>query len=242
MGELSGPDISPRGADRTSGAASRWHAEAVAYDAWFDQPWGAYASLVEQDLLLEAIGLVTGLDVCDAGCGTGRFATRLEQEGAAVVGVDGDVFSLGVAAGRVGAPLVLADVHRMPFDDRSFDVSLAVTVCEFTADPAVVIAELVRITRPGGCVVIGSLNRHSPWGWWNRRQFEDPPWDTARFLVREELDRIARSHGTVAWNQGLYAPTALPAIGRWGPTLERVGRILAPRHGAFEVLTITVPK
>lgn len=36
-------------------------------------------------------------------------------------------------------------------------------------------SELARVTRPGGLVVIGGLQRNSPWGWWNRRQFDETP-------------------------------------------------------------------
>ena len=221
---------------------SRWAADAVAYDNWFDRPWGKYASRVEHDLLLDAIGPVDGLDACDAGCGTGRFAARLEADGARVVGVDRDPAELTVARTRVRGELIEADVHHLPFPDSAFDVTVAVTVCEFAADPAAVIAELARVTRPGGSVVIGSLHRSSPWAWWNRRQFAEPPWNTARLLDRAELERIARPHGRTTWTSGLYAPTVLPGISRWATFLERVGRRIAPRHGAFEVLTITLPE
>lgn len=53
---------------------------------------------------------------------------------------------------------------------------------------------------------------------------------------------IARTYGTISWRQGLYAPTALPEITRWGPLVECIGRRIAPRRAAFEVLTITLPE
>jgi SAM-dependent methyltransferase/uridine phosphorylase len=214
--------------------------DAAAYDTWFDRPWGRYASRIEHELLLDAIGPVAGLDVCDAGCGTGRFTARLA--GARVFGVDRDPAELALARTRVSGELVEADVHHLPFPDGRFDVTIAVTVCEFAADPAAVFAELARVTRPGGRVVIGSLHRNSPWGWWNRNQFRQPPWNSARFFDRDQLDRIARPHGRTTWAHGLYAPAALPGIGRWGALIERIGRRIAPHHGAFEVLTITRPR
>jgi SAM-dependent methyltransferase/uridine phosphorylase len=219
--------------------SSRWVADARAYDAWFDQPWGEYASGVEHQLLLDSAAPLAGLEVCDAGCGTGRLATRLEAAGARVTAVDRDPAALGIARTRLRGDLVEGDIQRSPFPDDTFDVTFAVTVCEFTADPAVTIGELIRITRPGGRVIIGSLNPNSPWGSWNRRQFRQPPWDTARFLDHDHLDRVARQHGTTRWRTGLYAPTALP--GRWGPRLERLGRRVAPRRAAFEVIAITRP-
>jgi hypothetical protein len=114
--------------EETSDEPSRWRADAAAYDEWFDQPWGSYASSIEHDLLVDAIGPVVGLEVCDAGCGTGRFAARLEAAGARVVGVDSEGASLAIARTRVTGELVEGDVHRLPFDDAHFQVTVAVTV------------------------------------------------------------------------------------------------------------------
>jgi ubiquinone/menaquinone biosynthesis C-methylase UbiE len=54
-----------------------------------------------------------------------------------VVAVDRDRASLTVAARRVECPMVVGDVHALPFVDAAFDAMFAVTVCELTADPAV---------------------------------------------------------------------------------------------------------
>jgi ubiquinone/menaquinone biosynthesis C-methylase UbiE len=56
---------------------------------------------------------------------------------------------LTVAARRVRATLLAADAGSLPFRDGAFDVTIAVTVCEFTASPAALVAELARVTRPG---------------------------------------------------------------------------------------------
>lgn len=223
-------------------SASAWDADAATYDAWFDRPWGAYASTIEHRLLIDSAPRLGGLRMCDAGCGTGRFAARLESEGAIVTAVDADPDALGIARTRMRGPVACADIDHLPFPDDTFDVVFAVTVCEFTADTAATIAELARVTRPGGHVIVGSLNPDSPWGRWNRRQFDQPPWSTARFLDHDRLDRIGREHGTTSWRRGLYAPGALPGLTRWGSILERVGRRIAPRHAAFEVVTITLPR
>ena len=114
--------------------ASRWLADPAAYDAWFDQPWGEYATEVEHRLLLDPVPDVAHLRVCDAGCGTGRLMQRHENIGADVVGVDRDPGALMVASRRVSGPLIIGDVHKLAFRNGHFDVTFAVTVCEFTAD------------------------------------------------------------------------------------------------------------
>ncbi len=225
----------------TMESPSRWSAPAGAYDAWFERPWGRHATATEHRMLLAAAGPVAGATVLDAGCGTGRFAHRLETEGADVIGVDRDADALAIARTRTAGMLLLGDTHQLPLADRSVDVAFAVTVCEFTADPARVFAELARVVRPGGRVVLGSLNRISPWGGWNRRQFSAAPWNTARFLDRRTLLGLGAPHGRCRLQAGLYSPRAVPVIERWSPILDRIGGLLAPGLGAFQVLTIEIP-
>jgi len=221
-------------------AGSTWVADAERYDHWFESPWGSYAFATERQAILAAAGNLAGKTVADIGCGTGRFTTDLERRAGRVVGLDPDPSMLAVAARRTAAPLIVGDGHRLPFGDDRFDVTIAITVCEFTTDSEVVIAELVRVTRPGGRVIVGALNRHSPWGIANRHQFDQPPWDTARFLTRADLRRLGRPHGTVHLQAALYPPRALPLISAWGPVLEPIGRLVAPGAGAFNVLTIDI--
>ncbi len=58
---------------------------------------------------------------------------------------------------------VTADMTTLPFADRSFDKSVSATALEFVADEKRAVAELFRVTRPGGVVVVATLNSLSPW-------------------------------------------------------------------------------
>lgn len=240
MTEPSSPDSDRPGLDHASrpAAGSSWVADAERYDQWFDQPWGHYASRVEREALLAAAGDLTNRSVADIGCGTGRLTAHLERLAGDVVGVDPDRAMLAVAARRVRSPLLVGDGHHLPIRDAAVDVAIAVTVCEFTAEPALVVAELARITRPGGRIAIGALDRHSPWGIANRHQFDQPPWNAATFLSATDLERLGAPHGSVTFSPALYAPRALPLIDTWGPLLEPLGRRLAPHWAAFNILTI----
>jgi SAM-dependent methyltransferase len=219
-------------------AGSTWVADAGDFDRWFDQPWGRYASGIERAAVLDAAGDLSGTTVADIGCGTGRLTAELERRAPWVVGLDPDPSMLAVAARRTAVPLVVGDGHRLPFGTHAVAVAIAVTVCEFTVDPGGVIAELARITRPGGRVIVGALNRNSPWGLANRRQLDQPPWDRARFLTADDLCTLGRPHGTIEVRGALVTPTALPLIDVWGPVVERAGRRLARRWCAFNVLVI----
>ena len=209
----------------------------AAYDRWFDTRWGRYAFTIGLAAIGRAAGRLDGLRVLDAGCGTGRFTAALERHAARLAGVDLDPAMLTVAARRVRAPLLAADAGELSFRDGAFDVTIAVTVCEFTSSPAAVVAELARVTRPGGRVVIGALNR-SVWGLARRRQLRRPPWQAARFLTRRQLRALGARHGRVRLHGTLITPGAVPGSWRIGPLLEALGRRAFPAAGAFQVLTV----
>lgn len=142
------------------------------------------------------------------------------------------------AARRVRAPLLAADARELPFRDAVFDVTIAVTVCEFTASPAALVAGLARVTRPGGRVVIGALNRRRAWGLSRHRRLRRPPWQAARFLTRRQLRALGARHGRVRLHGGLVVPGAVPGSWRVGPFLEALGRRACPAAGVFQVLAI----
>jgi ubiquinone/menaquinone biosynthesis C-methylase UbiE len=58
---------------------------------------------------------------------------------------------------------VTADMANLPFADGSFDKSVSVAALEFVADEKRAVAELFRVTKPGGVVVVATLNSLSPW-------------------------------------------------------------------------------
>ncbi|HEX6420789.1 MAG TPA: class I SAM-dependent methyltransferase, partial [Acidimicrobiales bacterium] len=210
-------------ADRDADGA--WRAEAESYDAWFESPWGRYAWDVESRLLRAALGGAEQGLVLDVGCGTGRSSALLRGPGAHVVGVDPDPGMLDLAVSRADAAL-LAEGERLPFPDRAFDAAVAVTVLEFVRGPAEVLAEMARVTRSGGRIVVGALNPRSPWGASHRRDLRSGPWRAARFLSGRGLLRLGAAHGTVSLAEGLHAPGRLPGLDRWGPAAEALARRL----------------
>ena len=58
---------------------------------------------------------------------------------------------------------VTADMALLPFADGVFDKTVSVTALEFIEDEKRAVAELFRVTKPGGSVVVATLNSLSPW-------------------------------------------------------------------------------
>jgi SAM-dependent methyltransferase len=107
-----------------------------------------------------------GLDV---GCGTGVLAARLADEGYAMTGVDPSAGMLEIMRQRFPAvAAVEASGTALPFADGSFDLVLTVAALHHIADPADVrrtLAEMVRVARPGGRVLVWDHNPRNPyWG------------------------------------------------------------------------------
>lgn len=90
----------------------------------------------------------------DAGGGTGRVASTLRPLVSRLVITDLSAAMLGQAQAKGLACPVQAQVERLPFPDGSFDRVLVVDALHHFADQWGAIAELVRVLRPGGRLVI----------------------------------------------------------------------------------------
>lgn len=136
------------------------------YQAWFQTPLGRVILELEQDLVQGMLQPRPGERILDGGCGTGVFTAALLAAGAAVVGLELSAPMLARArkdlAGQAFAPL-RGDLTRLPLAGACCDKALSVTALEFIADGRAAVRELFRVTRPGGRVVVATLNRLSPW-------------------------------------------------------------------------------
>ena len=127
---------------------------------------------------------VAGGRYLDVGCGTGADANALAvRHGVDVVGVDASETMVEEARRRGLPEAVVADAASLPFEDASFDGAWADRVFQHLADPEPALAELVRVTRPGGRIVVA-----------------DPDYDEIRRMAaspeaQSELESIREAHG-----------------------------------------------
>lgn len=147
----------------------------------------------EAEELLDLIGVATGASVADVGCGTlGILAVLRDRVGVAgrVVGVDRDARILETAS-QVDAELglhvefVLGDATGLSIPADSFDLVHERTVLLNVTDPEAVIAEMIRITRPGGVIALQEPDS-SAW-------ICDPPHPAWEQLRAELIDAYARN-------------------------------------------------
>jgi ubiquinone/menaquinone biosynthesis C-methylase UbiE len=112
--------------------------------------------------LLDSLELEPGHAVLDLGCGPGAdlpaMADAVTLSGR-VVGVDIDPRMAEAASTRLRehpqVEVLLGDGHALPFEDDTFDRARMDRALQHVADPAAVLAELLRVLRPGGLLRIG---------------------------------------------------------------------------------------
>ncbi|HAM71641.1 MAG TPA: hypothetical protein DCM86_08370 [Verrucomicrobiales bacterium] len=95
--------------------------------------------------------------VLDVGCGVGQVVGALARDGVDAQGVDVSAPNIERAS-RVTDRCQLYDGARLPFPDRHFAAVGALNVLEHVDQPEAFLAELVRVTAPGGRVVVSSPN------------------------------------------------------------------------------------
>ena len=95
----------------------------------------------------------------DAGCGTGFYTSELTADNT-VIGVDVSTEMLRLCSLNGLVP-VQGDLRHLPFVKDSFDEVLAAEVLQHFRWPEPILSEIVSVTRPGGQIVVTSLNPHS---------------------------------------------------------------------------------
>ncbi len=157
------------------------------------------------------LGLHSGERLLDFGCGGGRHSFEAMRHGAVATALDADAEEAGRAAGWVRALLdedkktaesggqghvVVGDGLALPFPDACFDRVVASEVLEHLTDDGSVLAELARVTRPGGTLAV-TVPRWYPEviNWRLSSEYHNAPGGHVRIYRRAQLERRLREAG-----------------------------------------------
>jgi ubiquinone/menaquinone biosynthesis C-methylase UbiE len=121
------------------------------------------------EALVEKLGITKGLNVLDLGCGDGTTAVPAAKLGADVLGID-IARNLVEAGNRRAAERGLTNLEFQEGDasnleqvpDKSFDLVVSIFGAMFAPKPFDVAKEMVRVTRPGGRIVMGNWIPNDP--------------------------------------------------------------------------------
>ncbi len=166
-----------------------------------------------------------GATVLDVGGGPGYFADAFRAVGARYVSVEADLGELS-ARSEPGPGSVLGSALALPVRDGSVDICYSSNVLEHVSAPERMLAEMVRVTRPGGIVFCSYTLWLSLWG-----GHETAPWHFlgGHYAAR----RYTRRHGHPPKNvygTSLFAVSGVRVV-RWARRTSEVEVVaLLPRY------------
>jgi SAM-dependent methyltransferase len=103
--------------------------------------------------------------VLEIGCGAGHLTMQLADGAFRIDAVDASQAMVDTTSARAGAHGVsdrvsvkVADVHQLPYESGHFDLVVAVGVIPWLHSPAAAVAEMARVLRPGGELVLTADN------------------------------------------------------------------------------------
>ncbi len=135
------------------------------YRRWsrmYDAPGTNPAILVEESLTDPVLATLAPGRALDVACGTGRVVARLLERGHDVKGIDLTDAMVALARERCPqAELTVGDWNALPYEDHEFDlVTSSLALCHAT-DLAPPVAEMARVLRPGGRVVVSDIHPYA---------------------------------------------------------------------------------
>jgi SAM-dependent methyltransferase len=145
---------------------------------WIEQIDGGdiYRTYLLDAAMLRLAGEVRDRDVIDVGCGEGRFCRLLAERGARTTGIEPTTTLLAKARERDSSgTYVQAGAESLPVADSSFDLAILYLTLIDIAQFREAIAEIARVLRPGGSVILANLQSFAttrPSAWYRNERGE----------------------------------------------------------------------
>ena len=198
------PDIHQRHWDLKDNAQSY----AKKYDTYLKKqgnPWGQYTHISELNVI-KKLKVKLGIDlskkiILDLGCGNGRLLSDY-PEGGQKIGLDASLYLLQATKAREpGYWLVCGQVEDLPFKDAISDFTVSIRVFQHLRAQEQTFAEMVRVTRPSGHVVVEAYNKLNLKELYKRfrmlpRMQKWNPWGLAydRYNSYREFEKLSRKN------------------------------------------------
>lgn len=226
-----------------------------AYDAWYEAPLGKLSGRLEKDLIFSIAGVKGGEKALDLGCGTGIYTIELARKGAITTGVDHSEEMLHWARAKasqahkegLAVEFVSADALTLPFPDDCFDLIMSVNLLCFIREREKALQEMRRVLKPGGRLIIGVLNKWSPWAAFRKIKglFKDTIYNRVDFISPPELElSLVRAGFNVKELKTclFFFPIDCRMYLKFAMPFERLGSIATPRLGAFLAASAIKPR
>jgi len=188
--------------------------------AYAEETPGGFALRVRRQRVLELFDKAGGT-VLDVGCGPAEMVQSLLSLGCKFWGVDPSPRMIEICRTRFGAienvNFVVGEAGQLNYPDEFFDAVLCMGVIDGLKNLDQVLAEIIRVAKPGGTVIITFANRHSPYAWWKAQVFY-----RALTLARR-IVRPGTNNDPILTRRRLFSPKgASELLAGKGAQVERV--------------------
>ena len=130
---------------------------------WESGDYGVFAKYLEKSALdfFDRLNIPAGTRLLDVACGAGQLTIPAAKRGIDVTGLDLAANLVKQAQARANAEgltirIEQGDAESLPFPDASFDVVMSLIGSMFAPRPELVAAEMIRVCKPGGQVIMGN--------------------------------------------------------------------------------------
>ena len=166
-----------RGGSQEQRVIDAFDTKAPTYAAGYEGDSGtAHSFTVRRQRVYEMVGDRRSGRMLDVGCGPGVTADHFVKRGFELYGVDIAPEMIHQChetfAGVERAHFTVGVIEQLEFPDAFFDVVTAMGVVEYIEDDARAVAEMARVTRPGGIVIVTLPNAWSPFRIWQRTVYQ----------------------------------------------------------------------
>jgi ubiquinone/menaquinone biosynthesis C-methylase UbiE len=207
------------------------------YDDWYATPTGKRYDALEKRAIGRVLDNGVGKKLLDIGCGTGHWSEYFAARGFSVYGVDVSYRMIKRASSKQmsGVKCVVSDSRALPFHDGLFEVAVFMTSLEFMGDISMVLNEAARcVRRPGGRIIIGTLNSESRLNRRRQRRLEEP-YRSAIMLSPTQVHGLLCRYGTASVRVTAFVlPTKRP-LSLFDRLYDRLAGALRLKGGDFIV-------
>jgi len=201
--------------------------ETTDYDRAFRGSFGAYMTRVEAEALERLMGDERSPVLLDLGCGHGRFLRWLAPRADALIGLDRSARLLTVAGEALSSDplsvpcgLLFGSAQEIPLADASVDRITCVRVLQHLPDQDRALAEVRRVLKPGGTLILVQYNWASPHGLIR----------AAKLPVKAALRHLIR---TMGGEPAFDEPTKWTSLAALRRQVEAAGLIVERATGAW---------
>ena len=185
------------------------------YDDWYQTTVGQFVAEQEAQTLNALLQPQAEQKILEIGCGTGHFTLEMVQKGCRITGIDQAPKMLQQAQTKLSAyskqvQLQIMDAQKLEYADNQFDSVFSMATLEFITDPQVAYHQMYRVVKPGGTIVLGTIQKGSAWAdFYESPACRGTAYEYAHFLTLKQIQNWDPQHFASA-QQCLFLPPNLP--------------------------------